>query len=82
MMHSTNTLYAMLQQMLIDINEQITAIKFQVQEANQKMQTDYAPEDVTDANGKPVLMEMYLAKAQILSGMAQLRASHDLSGRK
>ena len=60
MMHNTSTLYASLNQHLIDINQQIES---------KQLQRDI------DGSGDTPLEPLLIAKAQLLNGMAVLKAA-------
>lgn len=75
--HSATSLYASLNQHLIDINQQIDAVIVDVQK---QIDTLPYPENVTvfdmkTSEGVPVLSVLLTAKAQLLNGMAVLKAA-------
>lgn len=77
MMHSTSTLYQALNQQLIEIDEQINAMKADLQK---QIEVLPYPDDVTvyqmkNRDGSFVLVDMLAARAQIVSGMAALKAA-------
>ena len=77
MMHSTNGLYGMLQDNLAQINSQIAAT---TERTEKQIAALPYPDGVTvyqmqDRNGRGVLTDLLVAKAQILSGMANLKAA-------
>jgi hypothetical protein len=83
MMHNTQALYGALNDQLHTINEQIEAVKKRAQK--QIDDFPWATEamtvfDVQDTTGKNVLTDLLVAKAQVLSGMAALKAA-DLSSK-
>ena len=82
MMHTSQTLYSTLQAALVDVNQQIIAVRRRVTEGNQTNGSFFQAEEVLGQDGKPVLQDLLLAKAHLLGGMAQLRAAHDSSARK
>lgn len=77
MMHNMSGLYDQLRANLVEIELQIKHIKNDIA-------LEYKPEERDKINvwywtyrsdGKPVLMDLLVAKAQILSGMAALKAA-------
>lgn len=83
MMHSTQALYDGLKRTLEEINLQIDAV-----EKTAKKQIAVAPYpdlytvyDICDTRGIPVLQELLAAKAQVLNGMAVLKAA-DLASKQ
>lgn len=76
MMHTTQTLYDQLNNTLLEINVQIRGIKKNTESyiaAHEKPGTTVY--DMKNSDGHGVLENMLLAKAQVLAGMATLKAS-------
>lgn len=76
-MHTTQTLYDELSQMLVVINAQVDSVVKELERRigalpDAQRSSVYA-QRTTD--GKPVLAELLVAKATILSGMARLKAA-------
>lgn len=83
MMHNTHTLYEELNRAHNNINQQITAV---IQETDKRISVLPYPDDVTvydmrNSDGTPVLAQLLAAKAQLLSGMAALKAA-DVASKK
>lgn len=77
MMHTTQALYDQLTVQLSQVNQQIDAITENFNKRNENspypdLHTVYSE---MDRNGRPILEAMLSAKAQILSGMAALKAA-------
>lgn len=77
MMHHTNSLYDMLKDNLAQINSQIAAT---VEDVEKQIAVLPYPVDVTvyqwkNRDGSFVLAPLLAAKAQVLSGMAALKAA-------
>lgn len=78
MLHNLPGLYEMLNTHLKDVNAQITAII-----EDHQVQRDEWPAQLGDTsiyqaklgNGSPILAEMFAAKANLLSAMANLKAA-------
>lgn len=83
MMHNTPTLYAALNDQLVELDKQIVAMKRQL-EAQIKV-LPYPDEvtvyDMKLRDGSFPLTPLLAARAQVLSGMAALKAA-DLANRK
>lgn len=77
MMHNSDTLYAELNKHLFHLTQQIDAVMVDTQKSIDLLPY---PENVTvfnmkTAEGIPVLSTLLCAKAQLLSGMAALKAA-------
>lgn len=81
MMHSHNAIYVMLNKNLAEVNTQIDAM---CKELEKQIELLPYPEGVTvmemrDRNGNYLLAPLLVAKAQILSAMAQLKSADMMS---
>lgn len=82
MMHNMGSLYDELHKALLDINKQIDAIKGTIgayteydEETEKYVVKALDPYGQRDDDGKFILSDVLAAKAQILSGMAALKAA-------
>lgn len=81
MMHNVQGLYDQLRINLNEVESQIKAIKAGVTEDFERGRVmEDAPYKIVRSDGTPVLEPMLAAKAQILSGLAALKAA-DVNGR-
>lgn len=77
MFHTAQNLYDNLANLLLEINKQIDSVKV---ETVKKIQAQPYPDlvtvyDMREQSGRPVLADLLVAKAQVLSGMAALKTA-------
>lgn len=75
-MHTADSIYRSLHTLSIDLERQMEVVKKDAEKyiATLPYPDDVKVDDVKDRNGRPVMLDLLVAKAQVLSGMAALKA--------
>jgi hypothetical protein len=79
MMHSNQTLYDSLQFTMMEVDRQIKAVKDDCEAGDNAFGVQKDPYKLKYKDGKYVLTDLIVSRANLISAMANLKASQDTS---